>query len=147
MVLRWMVGIIALVMLLSGVSHLRLRIRRRQAYANGRDKHGTVRLHQPFARSTDTTTAVVIFATRYAEWIMTLDANSISGLEEKLVDGLAAKAWLGDDDHIYALDIGDKRTLPISAGMPFTGKLKDRVSKAEQRMARMAERGQARTES
>ena len=138
MALRWAIGIFSLILCLAGISHLRLRLRRRQAYANGRQKRGTARLHRPLHPESDEVTAIVVFATDRAEWIMTLDLSSIKGLEHGLGEGLPARAWLGNDNYIYALDIKGKRTLPISAGMPLDRKLKDRISRAEQRMIRMA---------
>lgn len=141
--LRWAIGVFAVILILAGMSHLRLLYRRRQAYSNGRQKRGKVRLYRPIERGSEDITAIITFATDRAEWIMTLDLSSIKGLEEVLAEGLDARAWLGDDNHIYGLDIGKQRTLPISAGIPLDRKMKEKLDRAEQRMARVAERQKA----
>lgn len=140
--MRWLVGIFGAIITLAGYAHLKLRYRRHQAYSNGRDKRGTARLFRPVNPESDSATATVIFATSHAEWLMSVDLASIKGLETDLEEGLAARAWLGDDDNVYALDIGERRALPLSAGIPIDKTLKEKMTRTEERLARWDARHQ-----
>lgn len=117
--------------ILAGINHGWLRIQRRRAYAGGRERRGTVRFFRPVGMEDDT--SYLIFATSYGEWLLTVDSSSIRKVRDGLAEGLPALAYMGTDDRIYGLDIGKVRTLPISAGIPFEGKLRERVERIEER--------------
>lgn len=126
------------VTILAGISHLKLRINRRRAYAGGRDRRGTVRLFKPTGDDCDI--VYLIFANSHSEWLMSVDAGSIRKVDGNLEEGVPARAYLGEDDRIYGLDIGAVKSLPISPGVPYDGKLRDRVDWAERKKAEWAER-------
>ena len=117
--------------ILAGINHGWLRIQRRRAYAGGRERRGTVRFFRPVGMEDDI--SYLIFATSYGEWLLTVDSSSIRKVRDGLAEGLPALAYMGTDDRIYGLDIGKVRTLPISAGIPFEGKLRERVERIEER--------------
>lgn len=113
----------------AGVNHAVLRIRRRRAYAGGRERRGKVRLLKPVGEDDDT--AVLIFANTHSEWLMTIDLGSLKKFEGDFEDDMPARAYLGDDDRIYGLDIGAQKALPISPGVPYEGKLRERMEWAQ----------------
>jgi hypothetical protein len=119
------------VLIYAGAYHGWIRFQRRRAYAGGREKRGTVRL-QKFSGEDDMI-AYLIFATSYAEWLMSVDSSSIRKVREGLAEGLPARAYLGDDDRIYGLDIGEIKALPISVGEPYEGKLRERIEWVERK--------------
>ncbi|MDG5749255.1 hypothetical protein P8Q88_13820 [Qipengyuania sp. XHP0207] len=110
-----------------------LRMRRRRAYDGGRERRGTARLLKP--ADEDDATAYLLFANSHSEWLMSVEMRSISSKCDALVEGTAAKAYLGEDDRIYALEIGDARALPISPGVPFEGKLRERIERVGRKEA------------
>ncbi|MBX7527659.1 hypothetical protein [Qipengyuania vesicularis] len=126
------------VVVLAGINHGWLRIQRRRAYAGGRERRGTVRFFRPVGMDDDT--SYLIFATSYGEWLLTVDSSSIRKVGDGLAEGLPARAYMGADDRIYGLDIGKVRTLPISAGIPFEGKLRERVERIEERRKELGAR-------
>ncbi|MBY6129562.1 hypothetical protein KUW15_12635 [Qipengyuania aquimaris] len=132
------IGILGLILVLAGISHAKLRILRRRAYAGGRERRGTVRYLKPLGE--DDALAYLVFANSHSEWLMSVDTSSIRKVEGDLSEGVAARAYLGDDDKIYGLDIGKVKALPISVGEPFEGKLKERIEWAERKKAELAER-------
>ncbi|UOR16614.1 hypothetical protein [Qipengyuania aquimaris] len=127
-----------LVLVYAGFYHARLRILRRRAYAGGRERRGTVRYLKPLGD--DDALAYLVFANSHSEWLLSVDTSSIRKVEGDLSEGVAARAYLGDDDKIYGLDIGKVKALPISVGEPFEGKLKERIEWAERKKAEWAER-------
>ncbi|MXO51449.1 hypothetical protein GRI42_09055 [Erythrobacter gaetbuli] len=137
-VMMWIIGIMGALTLLVGISHLRLRMRRRAAYSGGRERKGTVRLFSPLSEDSDT--AVLLFANSHSEWLMSVDLGSLKSVKEKLSKGVQAKAYLGDDDRIYGLDIGSLKALPISPGVPYEGKLRSRMEWAKRKKAEWADK-------
>ncbi len=129
------VGILGGIAVLAGFAHLRLRWKRYHAYRGGIERHGTVRLErQPSSEGL----AYLTFSTSYQEWIMSVDPASIDRLLDQLEDGLEGKAYLGTDDRIYGLDIGNVKSLPISAGVPLSRKMREKIDRVERRMREMA---------
>ena len=126
------------VLIYAGLYHLWLRIQRRRAYTGGRERQGTARLLKPLDE--DDALAFVLFANSHSEWLMSVDRGSIRQIESGLGEGLPARAYLGNDDRIYGLDIGSTKALPISVGTPYGGKLKERVDWAERKKAEWAAR-------
>lgn len=124
-------GVMGAIAVLASIAHLRLRIKRRFAYANGREKRGTARLHGSLG--SDAATATIVFATSFQEWVMSVDAGTLGKNREGLHEGLRATAYFGDDERIYGLDIEGKRIMPISAGVPLDREMKDRLEKIERR--------------
>lgn len=135
-VLAVIVLLFGVVIAWAGFSHGLLRIRRHRAYAGGRERRGHVRLLKPLGADDDT--AILIFANSHSEWLMTVDLGSLKAVKDKLDDGLSARAYLGDDDKIYGLDIGSAKALPISPGVPYEGKLRERIEWAERKKAEWA---------
>ena len=127
---------IGLVMIMLAFSQLRLRMKRRAAYAGGRERTGTVKLLTPLGE--ESTSASLVFANSHSKWVMIADIGSIEKLKDGLVEGLPAKAYLGEDDRIYGLDIGTVKALPISPGVPYEGKLRSRMEWAERKKAEWA---------
>ncbi|MBT8427700.1 MAG: hypothetical protein KJO02_06700 [Erythrobacter sp.] len=132
------IGVFGLILILAGISHAKLRINRRRAYAGGRDRRGTVRLFKPINEDSDV--VYLVFANSHSEWLMSVDAASIRKVEGDLVEGLPARAYLGEDDRIYGLDIGAVKSLPISPGVLLDGKILKTVDWAERKKAEWAER-------
>ena len=137
-IMMWIIGIMGGLTLLAGISHLRLRMKRRAAYSGGRERKGTVRLFSPLGEDSDT--AVLLFANSHSEWLMSVDLGSLKTVKDKLSEGVPAKAYLGDDDRIYGLDIGTVKALPISPGVPYEGKLRSRMEWAERKKAEWADK-------
>ena len=129
--MMWFMGIMGGLTLLAGISHLRLRMKRRAAYAGGRERKGTVRLFSPLGEDSDT--AVLLFANSHSQWMLTVDLGSLKAVRDQLSEGVPAKAYLGEDDRIYGLDIGSAKALPISPGVPYEGKLRSRMEWAERK--------------
>ena len=71
---------------------------------------------------------------------MSVDRSSIRKVEGDLETGVPARAYLGNNDWIYGLDIGQVKALPISPGIPYEGKLRERVDWAERKKAEWAKR-------
>lgn len=126
------------VLIYGGAYHGWLRFQRRRAYTGGRERQGIARLLNPLDE--DDITALITFANRHSEWLMSVDRSSIKQVEAGLGDGVPARAYLGDDDRIYALDIGTVKVLPISVGVPYDGKLRAKVERVEVKKREWAER-------
>ena len=106
--LRIFIGAIGAILLLAAYSVMRFRMKRRAAYAGGRETRGTARLrHLP---GEDDSGAQVMFANNHTEWMMSIERGSLKGLEDRLQEGVKATAYLGEDDRIYGLDIEGRRT-------------------------------------
>ncbi len=129
-VLRLIVGAFGLILLYGGLYHGRLRLRRRWAYRGGRDKSGEVIL--PVSMHDDSAIVEVEFHTNYGAWLMTIDAGSIGKVLQHSGDRAKAKAYFGDDDLIYAIDIGTKKLLPLSPGKSKTAEDERRLRKREE---------------
>ena len=106
--------IFGLLIIMAGLHHLWLRIQRRRAYAGGRDRQGEIVIEGLQGEEKDV--AQIVFETKTRRWRLTVDARSLA--KEQRSGGIraSARAWLGDDDRIYAIDVGDRKLLPISAG-------------------------------
>ena len=130
--------IFGVVTILASLSHAKLRFDRRRAYSGGRERTGTVRYFKPLGE--DDATAHLLFANNHSEWILSVDLGSIRKVEGDLETGVPARAYLGNNDWIYGLDIGRVKALPISPGVPSEGKLRERVAWAEKKKAEWAER-------
>ena len=129
--LRIFIGAIGAILLLAAYSVMRFRMKRRAAYAGGRETRGTARLrHLP---GEDDSAAHVMFANSHTEWLTSIERASLKGLEDKLQEGVKATAYLGEDDRIYGLDIDGRRTKLSGPGYAFEGKLKERIERVEQR--------------
>lgn len=128
-------GVMGGLAILAGLAHLKLRWKRFHAYRGGIERRGMVRLErQPSSEGV----AYLTFSTSYQEWIMSVDPASIDGILDQLRDGLEGKAYLGTDDRIYGLDIGKVKSLPISAGVPLSRKMREKIDRVERRMREMA---------
>ena len=136
--MMWIIGIMGALAMLAGFSHLRLRLKRRAAYAGGRERKGTVRLFSPLGEDSDT--AVLLFANSHSQWMLTVDLASVKAVKDQLAEGVAAKAYLGEDDRIYGLDIGSAKALPISPGVPYEGKLRSRMEWAKRKKAEWSDK-------
>lgn len=132
------IGIFGLILVLAGISHAWLRIQRRRAYAGGRERRGTVRIFQPIGD--DDSHVWLLFANSHSEWVLSVDKSSIAKIEGDFDEGVPAKAYLGNNDKIYGLDIGEVKSLPISPGIPYEGKMRAMVERAEHKKAEWAER-------
>ncbi|WJY17709.1 hypothetical protein QQS45_08620 [Alteriqipengyuania flavescens] len=107
------------ILLLAVYSVMRFRMKRRAAYAGGRETRGTACLrHVP---GEDDSAAHVMFANNHTEWLMSIERGRLKGLKDRLPEGIKATAYLGEDDRIYGLDYA------------FEDKLKERIERAEQR--------------
>lgn len=126
------------IVIYAGLYHGWLRIQRRRAYAGGRDRRGTARLLRPIGE--DDSTAYILFANSHSEWLLTVDSSGIRKIANGLKDGLPARGYLGNDDRVYGLDIGQVKTLPISPGVPYEGKLRKSVEWAERKEAEITAR-------
>ena len=126
------------VVILAGISHGWLRFQRWRAYSGGRERNGTVRFFRPVGGDDDT--SYLIFATKYGEWLLSVDSTSIKQVHDGLTNGLPARAYLGANDRIYGLDIGKVRALPISAGIPFEGRLREQFERVQRHRQEFAER-------
>ena len=71
---------------------------------------------------------------------MSVDLGSLKTVKDKLSEGVPAKAYLGEDNRIYGLDIGSVKALPISPGVPYEGKLRSRMEWAERKKAEWADK-------
>ena len=114
----------------AGIYNIWLGIQRRRAYAGGRERKGTARLfHTPTG---DDGSVYVLFATSYAEWMVSVSTSGIEHLLDDLGgEGVPAKAYMGTNDKLYGLDIAGVRTKAISAGDPFEGKFRERIERAQ----------------
>ena len=128
---RVIMGLFGGVLIYGGFYHGWLRIQRRRAYSGGRERQGIARLQKPL--DDDDSIAFILFANSHSEWLLSVDRGSIRSIEDGLGEGLPARAYLGDDDRIYGLDVGSAKALPISVGVPYAGKLRDRVEWTERK--------------
>ena len=126
------------VLIYAGCYHLWLRIQRRRVYAGGRDRAGTAQLLRPIGE--DDSSAYILFANRHSQWVLSVDLASIRTIVDGLENGLPATAYLGEDDRIYALDIGAVKSVPISPGIPYEGKLRERVEWVARKQAEYEQR-------
>ncbi|WP_271078623.1 hypothetical protein [Aurantiacibacter sp. MUD61] len=146
LLLRWFVGLMGAIVAFASFAHLRLRFRRHLAYSNGREKRGTVRLRGRWDSESGST--VVSFTKGKDEWVMGVDQGTITALRDAGPEGLPATAYFGEDERIYGLDVAGKRAMPLSAGVPLKGKMRERIEGAERRFSRLAEKhGQPETKS
>ncbi|MBX7539802.1 DUF308 domain-containing protein [Qipengyuania sphaerica] len=106
--------VFGLLVILAGLHHLWLRIQRRRAYAGGRDRKGEIIVEGLQGEEEDV--AQIVFVTKTRKWRLTVDTRSLAKDHRTSGATASAKAWLGDDDLIYAIDVGDRKLLPISAG-------------------------------
>lgn len=112
------------------LSYKRLLKKREAAYRNGRERRGTAKLRGNI--DGETPRANVLFSTNYGEWIMVVRLDSLKGMENRgLAQGLPAKGFFGPDETMYGLDIGEVRTVPLSQGHAFEGKIKEAIEKQE----------------
>jgi hypothetical protein len=123
---------------LAGIARLKLRLDRRRAYRGGRDRLGTVRLFRPTGE--DDVITYLLFSNSHSEWLMSIGTHELRKVRGNLEEGVPARAYLGEDNRIYGLDIGEVKSLPISPGEPYEGKLRDRVDWAERKKAEWSER-------
>lgn len=117
------------VMLLASMSHARLRWRRHLAYNGGREKDGTLTVE--CYQGEDEDTARVLFASGKRKWRMTVDASSLPRSNRTLGEPCNARAWLGEDGCVYAINIGEKELLPISSGVETNDATGPRILRAD----------------
>lgn len=101
-------------MTLASVHHGVLRLRRRAAYQYGTQVKGTIRLAE--CLGSDDSTATLFFETDGRSWLISVDAGGVFTLEDHPDRTLDARAYLGEDNRIYALDYQKRKLVPLSAG-------------------------------
>ena len=116
--IRFIGGMFGVILLLAGMAHARLRLKRRAAYRDGTQMIGTIRVEG--YQGEDGVIARLAFEATGKAWRMTVDANALGADRPDAGEPLGiGVGYAGEDGRIYALDWEGRALILLSPGKPI----------------------------